>query len=220
MKKTFLQPCLCAYLLLLTLFTACSNGSEQPATGTTASDSTPAKKKQATATAPPVSQERPPIINVMDSIGVKRTVIYIKDSAATFERISLKLGEIYGFKLATVIKKSGVKVTGQPMAWYKNPVGKAPYFFEAGIPVDKKPSRLPSNILVKQMGADSVTVAHFYGPYHLLPQAYEAVSDILKERKKKLKDKPYEVYIDDPMDKDGKLKDPYKVQTDIVFPWK
>ena len=26
--------------------------------------------------------------------------------------------------------------------------------------------------------------------------------------------------VDDPVDKDGKMKDPYKVQTDVVLPWR
>ena len=111
-----------------------------------------------------------------------------------------------------------MKVAGQPMAWYNTQ--KAPYYFEAGIPVEKKLGKLPSNIFIKEIGVDSVTVAHFYGPYDLLPDAYDAMKDIMKDRKKKTKGKPYEIYVGDPMDKDGKMKDPYKVQTDVVFPWK
>ena len=161
--------------------------------------------------------KRPPIINITDTVSVKRTVLCIKDSAATFERISLKLGEIYGFKLGAIIKKTKMKVAGPPMAWYITQ--KAPYYFEAGIPVEKKLGKLPSNIIIKEIGVDSVTVAHFYGPYDLLPEAYDALKDIMKSRKKKAKQKIYELYIGDPMDKDGKMIDPYKVQTDVVFTW-
>ena len=143
----------------------------------------------------------------------------MKDSAATFDRISVKLGEIYGNKLGTLLKKAGIKAAGQPIAWYSG-IAKAPYFFEAGIPVEKKPAKLPANMFVREIAADSATVAHFYGPYSMLPQGYDAVKDILKSRKKKLDGKPYEIYITDPIDKDGKLRDPYKVQTDIIFPWK
>ena len=162
--------------------------------------------------------KRPPIINITDTLSVKRLVLCMKDSAATYDRISLKLGEIYGIKLAAVIKKNSLKITGQPMAWYK--ARKAPYFFEAGIPVDKRPRKLPANAFIKEIGVDSVIVAHFYGGYDLLPQAYEALTDIIKDRKRTLRSKPYEIYVGDPMDKEGKLNDPYKVQTDVVFPWK
>jgi hypothetical protein len=40
----------------------------------------------------------------------------------------------------------------------------------------------------------------------------------LKDRKNKPSGATYEVYIGDPIGKDGKAIDPYKVQTDIVFP--
>lgn len=161
--------------------------------------------------------KRPPIINITDTLSDKRTIIYMKDSARTLSRIGLKLGEIYSFKLAAVVKKNGLKITGRPMAWF-NSGRKEPCFFEAGIAVNKKPARQPSNILLRQTGTDSVLVAHFYGPYELLPDAYEALNDILKSRKKKLGSKPYEIYVGDPLDKDGNIKDPYKVQTDVVYP--
>ncbi|MEI9957748.1 MAG: hypothetical protein WDM90_15935 [Ferruginibacter sp.] len=73
------------------------------------------KKKE---TAVPAT-ERPGIINITDTVQPKRIVIYMKDSAKTFERISLKLGAIYGAKLAEVLKKNGLKMAGAPMAWYK-----------------------------------------------------------------------------------------------------
>ncbi len=30
---------------------------------------------------------------------------------------------------------------------------------------------------------------------------------------------PYEIYVGDPIDANGKPIDPYSVRTDIVFPW-
>ena len=104
------------------------------------------------------------------------------------------------------------------MAWYKGE--KAPYFFEAGIPVDKKPAKLPAGVHIKEIGVDSIVVAHFYGPYDLIPQAYDALRDWMKDHKKTAKGAPYEIYIGDPLDANGQPKDPYKVQTDIVFTWK
>ena len=109
-------------------------------------------------------------------------------------------------------------MNGQPMAWYNTT--KPPYYFEAGVPVDKKPSKLPANTFIREIGADSVVVAHFYGKYEQISLAYDALKDWIKDRKKTQKGKPYEVYVDDPVDKDGKMKDPYKVQTDIIFTWK
>lgn len=167
---------------------------------------------------PAQETQRPPIINITDTLSDKRLVIYMKDSAATEARISLKLAEILGSKLDAVVKKNKLHITGRPMAWYNT--NKAPYFFEAGLPVDKNPSKQSANVYSREMGVDSVTIAHFYGNYNQLSLAYEALNDWLKSHKKTLKGKPYEIYIDDPVDKDGKMKDPYKVQTDVVFPWK
>lgn len=167
---------------------------------------------------PEVETKRGPVINIGDTVSLKRMVITIKDSAATQQRISMKLAEIYGTKLGAFIKKNNLKISGSPMAWYKGTT--APYFFEAGLPIDKKPAKLAAGIYLKQIGVDSIVVAHFYGPYNLLPQAYDALKDWLKNHKKTMKGAPYEIYVDNPMDATGKLKDPYKVQTDIVFAWK
>ncbi len=211
MKKIILP----AYIFTV-LLAACSNNADEKKAETVAKkDSTAKEEKKPEA---PAGTRRPPIINITDTLSVKQTIIYMKDSAATVERLQLKLGEILGVKLGALLMKNKVKMAGAPVAWYKST--KPPYFFEVGVPVDKKPAKLPSNVFVREMGVDSVTVAHFYGAYDMLPQAYEALSDWMKGHKKKLDGKPYEVYVDDPMDKDGKMKDPYKVRTDVIFPWK
>ena len=216
MKNNSFQFSILLQVLAFVLLYACNHQTQKDKEPTIVkfTDSPVVKKKELIEK--PLPTNRPPIINITDTLSVKRLVLCMKDSASTYDRISLKLGQIYGVKLATVIKKNNLKVTGQPMAWYK--ARKAPYFFEAGLPVDKRPRKLPANVFIKEIGVDSVIVAHFYGGYDLLPQAYEALTDIIKDRKRSLKAKPYEIYIDDPMDKDSKLKDPYKVQTDLVFP--
>jgi effector-binding domain-containing protein len=203
------------YLCALSLLIACNNTDEKnaaPAIAPAKKDSPVEEKKT------PAVNKRPPIINITDTVSTKMTVLCLKDSAASFERIAVKLGNIYGVKLASILKKTGMKPAGRPMAWYNTQ--KAPYFFEAGIPVEKKAGKLPSNAFIKEIGTDSVTVAHFYGPYDLLPDAYDALKDMMKDRKKKAKQKIYEIYVSDPLDKDGKPKDPYKVQTDVVFTWR
>ncbi len=163
-----------------------------------------------------VQPSRPPIINIVDTVAVKHIVIYIKDTAASSERISEKLAAIYGKRLPAFITKNNLKIVGPPIAWYKS--SKPPFFFEAGLPVDKKPAKPQKGILVKNIGGDSAVVAHFYGPYSSTFMAYEALTDWLKEHKKKTSGLPYEIYVTDPVGKDGKLLDPYRVQTDIIFP--
>ena len=162
--------------------------------------------------------QRPPIINIVDTIAPKMTVIYSSDSAATFDRISLKLGKIYGTKLPEYIKKNNLKTTGAPMAWYKKQ--KAPFFFEAGIPVNKAGSKPVKGVQIRQLSAGKALIVHFFGPFELLPQGYDAVKEWMKENKKTLAGPSYEIYITDPIDKNGKPVDPYKIKTDIVFPIK
>ncbi|MES2848721.1 MAG: GyrI-like domain-containing protein [Bacteroidota bacterium] len=211
MKKLLLPV-----MIMGAFIASCSNGTEEKKAEPEAKKDAPAKKEDPAPT--PTETKRAPIINITDTLSTKQVIIYMKDSAATMERLQIKLAEIWGLKLVTVIQKNKLKTTGRPTSWYKN--SKLPFFFEAGIPVDKKPAKIPSNVFIREIGVDSVTVAHFHGAYDMLPQAYEALGDWLKSHKKKLNGKPYEVYIDDPMDKDGKPKDPNKVQTDVIFPWK
>jgi effector-binding domain-containing protein len=163
-----------------------------------------------------VQPSRPPIINIVDTVSVKYIVVYVKDTAASSQRISEKLAAIYGSKLPAFIAKNNLKIIGPPIAWYKS--NKSPFIFEAGFPVDKKPAKVSKGILVKNIGGDSAVMAHFYGPYSSTFMAYEALTDWLKDNKKKTSGLPYEIYVTDPVGKDGKLIDPYKVQTDIVFP--
>lgn len=174
-------------------------------------------KKDTAKPAPDGSPQRPPIVNITDTIAAKYTVLYIKDSAASSGRISQKLAKIYGITLPEFVKKNKLTVTGSPMAWYKT--SKAPFFFEAGIPINKKPGKLPKGIFVKTVGGDKAVIAHFFGPYAVTNMGYEALADFVKDNKKKRKGVPYEIYVTEPIGKDGKAVDPYKVQTDIVYPY-
>ena len=202
-------------LPLIITISACNNAGDIKTNGEIKSDTV---VKTAIKREEPAITKKAPVINITDTISIKQIVLCIKDSAKTSDHIANKLGQIYGVKLAAIIKKNKLKITGVPMAWYKSQ--KAPFFFEAGLPIDKKPARLPSGTSIKQIGQDSVVVAHFYGPYDLTGQAYTALQDWMKDHKKKAIQPPYEVYVDDPMDKNGKLKDPYKVRTDIIFTWR
>lgn len=208
-KKINYSVLLLAALQLL----SCSNNDKKKDDANKAKDTVTNKKEEPTIDAP-----KPPTINILDTISVGRTIICMKDSSATMEGVGAKLGAIYGQISAAAIAKNKIAATGQPMAWYKSE--KAPYFFEAGIPVNKVPAKLPKGMFVKEVKADSATVAHFFGPYNLLSQGYTAVKDRLKDMKKTAKGIPYEIYVGDPIDTKGQPIDPYKVRTDIVFPWK
>jgi effector-binding domain-containing protein len=196
---------------------SCGNGKAKEQDNNT-KDSTKLAVKKEIKKEPETKYKRPPIVNIVDTLTPKRVVIFSKDSAANFERISLKLGKIYGSKLQEYIKKNNLKSAGAPMAWYRKL--KAPYFFEAGIPVNKKGTKAVAAVQIREMAAGKAVIAHFYGPFELLPQGYDAIKEWMKDNKKKSAGAPYEIYITDPVDKNGKPVDPYKIQTDIVFPIK
>lgn len=198
------------------MMNACNGCNEKKDDNPVADSSKKAVKKELVKKEPETTFERPPIVNIIDTLAVKRTVIFCADSAATFERIAIKLGKVYSGKLADYIKKNNLKITGKPMAWYKKL--KAPYFFEAAMPVNKKGAKAVAGVQVRDLAAGKVVVAHFYGPYELLPVGYDAVKEYMKDNKKIAAGSPYEIYVTYPIDKDGKPVDPYKIQTDIVFP--
>ncbi|HPA23191.1 MAG TPA: hypothetical protein PLU18_08090 [Ferruginibacter sp.] len=159
-----------------------------------------------------------PIINIIDSFTSKAIYIMVKDSAANEELLAKKFNKIFDSILTKVIKTNKLSLKGSPACWYQK--NKAPYFFEAGLPVDKIPAKLPKKVFTKQTQSDSALVAHFFGPYNLTAQGYTALKDMLKEIKPgKKAGTAFEVYVDDPMDEKGKLKNPYKVQTNIILPY-
>lgn len=210
-----LRHCL-VLIAAITLCTACG-GSKEKAEPVDPADIQ--YKVDTPAAAQELPENRPPIINIVDTVSVKYVVLVMKDSVSSSDRLGLKMDSIYNKVLRKVISDNKLQVDGPRMAWYRS--SSAPFFFEAGIPVNKKPSgKLPKNVSVRNIGGDSSVIAHFYGPYPLSFQAYEAVKDWMGSRKKKSKGLPYEIYVDEPLDTNGVLKDPYRVRTDIVFPHK
>lgn len=161
---------------------------------------------------------RAPIINIIDTVAIKYTVLYVKDSAASSAGISEKLSKIFNIKIPDLLAKEKIAPNGPPIAWYKT--NSAPFFFEAGIPVEKKPGKLPKGFYIKTVGGDSAVIAHFYGPYSITNMGYDALTEWAKDNKKRKNGTPYEIYVSDPLDEKGKAIDPYSLRTDIVFPHK
>ncbi len=201
---------------LIMLFLSCNDGTKE-------NSRTPKKNESSTDTAAtPVKDtgtagtkaKKAPAINLFDTVSLKKLVLCMKDSASVMERIGMKLGAIYGEKLAKCIKDNKLTVAGAPMAWYKSQ--QAPYFFEAGLPVNKIPAKMPAGMYIKELPAGTVMIARYFGPYEMMGMAYEAAAERMKTGNSKAAGEPYEVYIGDPVTQ----PDPYKVQTDVVFPVK
>ncbi len=159
-----------------------------------------------------------PIVNIIDTVETKRLVLCVKDSSSTSIGLSEKLSNILNKRIPNAISITKLKIVSQPIAWYKSQ--KPPFFFEVGIPIDKIPLKLPKGFIIKKTGGDSALVAHFFGPNILSSVGYDALGEMLKERKKQRAAPAYEIYMDNPFEiKKGKI-DPYKQQTDIVLPYK
>lgn len=141
-------------------------------------------------------------------------VLLIKGSAKEAE-IGKVLGEIYG-QIGKVIGENGLKMAGAPMAFYDDPHD-GTYTFEAGIPVDKKPSKsLPANVMYREVAESAAAIAHFAGPYEKTAAAYPALQELMAKEGKNIAGKPMESYISDPME----AKTPMDIKTDIYWPVK
>jgi effector-binding domain-containing protein len=199
--------------IILFSFTSCKNNSDkkEPADTVLLKKDKPIAKNDTT--------PRPaPIINISDTVVTAYSIIYVKDSAINSVRLSHKLVKIYDTTLANFARNNKLTFLGPPQAIYKSQ--KAPFFFEAGIPVDKKPSKLPKGVLFKKVPQSRAVIAHFYGPYEESIQAYQILKDWLKDMGKRPSAAPYEIYVNETVDENGKAIDPYKVQTDIVAPYR
>jgi effector-binding domain-containing protein len=166
------------------------------------------------------TSKQAPIVNLTDSLCPNYKVVFMKGTAASEAEIGSKLAEIFGKKLPELIKKQRLEMAGPPLVWYRSGKKANSFIFDAGFPVNKKPSKLPGKFYYKTIGKDSAIIAHYYGPYDLTYFAYEAIKERLKEMKRSPASPAFEIYVDDPMDENGKPKDPFKVRTDIVFPYK
>jgi effector-binding domain-containing protein len=161
-----------------------------------------------------VDTTREPHFTIEEIVVTKKTVVYVTDSANSSEEISKKFMQIIPVELGGFLKKHNLQMAGAPMAWYNTQ--SMPLVFDVAAPVNQAPATTEGRIKVREVLAGNAVVAHFYGPYHLTPLAYEAVTAWIKQHNKIVNGAPYEVYLGDP----GVETDPYKILTDIVFPVK
>jgi hypothetical protein len=205
MKLLILTSSIC--LLLFT--TSCNNNSE---------NQTPSNKPSAEQALPAeVKTEKAPIVNVEDTLEIRRNVLCVRDSAANYERLLVKLDNIFNKKIADVLKASKLTAKGLPMAWYNNKKGL--YFFEAGVPVDSLPNKAAKGMYIKRTNTDSCIVAHFFGPINLTTKGYDVLNERLTDLKKSKSNSPYEIYVNG-FQLGSVGLDPYKLETTIVMPYK
>jgi effector-binding domain-containing protein/ribosome-associated toxin RatA of RatAB toxin-antitoxin module len=170
-------------------------------------------KKVAETTPPPAPVKEPTITLEEKDMPAATALVIPNMTANSADEVGKKLGDAYA-KIGEAAAKAGLKITGMPYAVYQGQ--NAPFVFDAGMPIDKKPAAVPEGMQIAEMPARKAAVAHYFGPYELMGKGYDSLKAwLLKSNKMNKNTLPYEIYVGDPM----KEKDPYKVQTDIVWPY-
>ena len=155
------------------------------------------------------------VVNITDTLFPQTYLICRRDTANSVQAINDKLNASFKKLLPALADSLNAGINGPRYAWYKNE--SLPLIFETGFPVDMLPGHVPKPYFVRTVKQDSAFVAHFFGPYSGISVAHEALQSRLKSAKKKLRTAPFEIYVDDVYDENGKLKNPYRVRTDIIY---
>lgn len=98
------------------------------------------------------------------------------------------------------------------LAWYYSM--QSPWIMDIAVETDKLPSELRGRIKSRIEKGGEVLIAHMWGPYSELSQAYIQIENWLKQNNRVARGNPFEVYLNDPFT----VKDPSEIQTDIYQP--
>jgi effector-binding domain-containing protein len=133
----------------------------------------------------------------------------IRDTA-TASTIGQKLGMNYEL-IGAAMQKQNLKMAGPVMAIYYTP---PPNFeFDAAAHVDK-PGKDDGKVKAGEIKGGNAVVAHYYGAYEKIPNAWTAIKQYIADNKKVKTGAPWEEYVTDPMME----KDTAKWLTNIYFP--
>lgn len=157
---------------------------------------------------------------VNDSIPVKimldktafndMNILFITDTANTTDGIHDVLGKGYG-EIMQFVQQNQL----QPlrfMTWYKS--AQPPWIMDIAVEVNKMPEANAGRIHSKIQPGGDVLIAHLWGPYNRVGEAYNAIGKWINENSRKPKSAPFEVYINDP----AMVKDSSEIQTDVYQP--
>jgi effector-binding domain-containing protein len=134
-------------------------------------------------------------------------ILFIADTAKTDEAIQGIFGKDYG-ELMQCAQQNKLQLL-KFMAWYHTT--QAPWLMEVAVETNQIPSQVSGRIQSRTQEGGEVIIAHMWGPYDQLGQAYVQLETWLKENNRKAKAAPFEVYINDP----AMVKNPSEIQTDI-----
>lgn len=137
-------------------------------------------------------------------------VLFIHDTATTTENIKDVLGKSYG-ELMQFIQQNRL----QPqkfLAWYYSM--QPPWPMDVAVETINIPANLSGRIQSRIQKGGEVLLAHMWGPYDQVSNAYLKIESWLKENKRIAKGSPFEVYLNDP----SAVKSPSEIRTDIYQP--
>lgn len=137
-------------------------------------------------------------------------VLFIKDTASTTEAVKDVLGRGYG-ELAQFIQSNHL-MPAKFMAWYY--AIQPPWPIDIAVETDRLPEHLSGRIQSRILPSSEVVIAHVWGPYDQVSQAYIEIEKWMKEYKRKAKGAPFEVYLNDP----ATVKSPSEIRTDVYQP--
>ncbi|MDP4262575.1 MAG: GyrI-like domain-containing protein [Bacteroidota bacterium] len=137
-------------------------------------------------------------------------VLFIHDTAATTEAIKDVLGKAYG----ELMQYTGQNKL-QPMkflAWYYSM--QPPWSIDIAVETDRIPAQLNGRIQSRIQQGGEVLIAHMWGAYDQVGQAYIQIGNWLRQNKRRVKGNSFEVYINDP----STVKSSSEIRTDIYQP--
>ncbi len=207
------------YLFILSILCQCNNNSDADKGFRSMKELNATKAKSDTIRNISVKEHevaRGPVINISDTILEKTNILCVRDSAANQEILTKKLNYLHDTILANALVKYKLKSIGSPVAFYKKK--RAPYFFEAGIPVNNKISISSKKFYYKTLPQGKGIVAHYFGPKDLLNIAYGSLDTYITNQKLERTGSSFEIYFPSAASKE--TGNPYKQQTDIVIPVK
>ncbi|MFP5042812.1 GyrI-like domain-containing protein [Parasediminibacterium sp. JCM 36343] len=160
---------------------------------------------------PPLPEEikvDTPVINV-EPTQLRPQLFMVMKDYANFEADAKEKQKVIFNNLDFVLKKNNLMPVGEPAAWHWRQPNL--YFVEVGVPMLKKLPYNEPGVYYKQTKRCKAVVAHYFGPYSKLSQAYVALDEWLKDNKQKQKGVAWEVFMSDPK----VMKDKTFLQTDV-----
>lgn len=137
-------------------------------------------------------------------------VLFIKDTAPDNEAIKDILGKGYG-ELMQFIQTNQLKPV-KFMTWYY--AMQPPWPVDIAVETDKIPAELKGRIQSRIQPGSEVIIAHMWGPYDKVEEAYIHIFNWMKRNNRKAKGAPFEVYLNDPVS----VKSPMEIRTDVYQP--